>query len=74
LQQTRLAFHTASSEEIMHARVADVYFHRTIEVLRARGVSSTPVQAELTLKSGDRHKWFVVAGTEEVAHLLEGPV
>ena len=73
MQHTRLALHTASSEEIKYARVADVYFHRTIEVLRARGAEDIPVHAELTLESGDPDKWFVVAGIEEMAHLLEGP-
>ena len=29
-------FNTASGEEIKNARVADVYFHRTMEVLRER--------------------------------------
>lgn len=72
MQETQLAFHTASSEEIKSARVADVYFHRAMKVLRARGAENTPVHAELTLKSGDPDKWFVVAGLEEVAHLLEG--
>jgi nicotinate phosphoribosyltransferase len=72
LQETQLAFHTASSEEIKSTHVADVYFHRTMAVLRARGAENTPVHAELTLKSGNPDKWFVVAGLEEVAHLLEG--
>ncbi len=70
MQKTQLAFHTASSEDIKSARVADVYFHRAMEVLRARRAENTPVHAELTLKSGDPDKWFVVAGLEEVAHLL----
>jgi nicotinate phosphoribosyltransferase len=42
-------------------------------VLRARGAEDIPVHAELTLKSCDPDKWFVVAGIEEVAHLLEEP-
>ncbi len=71
MQETQLAFHTASSEEIKSARVADVYFRRAMEVLRSRGAENTPVHAELTLKSGNPDKWFVVAGLEEVAHLLE---
>lgn len=64
-------FNTASYEEIQGAEVADVYFHRTMEVLRARGAENTPVHVEVTLKSSDPEEWFVVAGLDEVAHLLE---
>ncbi|MGB3681997.1 MAG: nicotinate phosphoribosyltransferase [Rubrobacteraceae bacterium] len=64
-------FNTASYEEIKGAEVADVYFHRTMEVLKSRGLESTPVFAEITLKTSDPDAWFVVAGLDEVAHLLE---
>jgi nicotinate phosphoribosyltransferase len=52
--------------------VADSYFHRTLEVLRARGKENTPVFAEIAYKSSDPDEWFVVAGINEVAALLEG--
>ncbi|CAN5878957.1 nicotinate phosphoribosyltransferase [soil metagenome] len=64
-------FNTASYEEIKGAEVADIYFHRTMEVLKARGAENTPVHVEVTLKSFDPDEWFVVAGLDEVAHLLE---
>jgi nicotinate phosphoribosyltransferase len=65
-------FNTASSEEIRGAEVADVYFHRTMEILRARGLENTPVHAEVAYKTSDPDEWFVVAGLDEVAALLEG--
>lgn len=65
-------FNTASEEEIRSAAVADVYFHRTMEVLRARGLESAPVHVEVTYKTSDEDEWFVVAGLDEVAALLEG--
>ena len=65
-------FNTASSEEIKGAEVADVYFHRTMEILRARGLESTPVHAEVAYKTSDPDEWFVVAGLDEVAALLGG--
>jgi len=65
-------FNTASEEEIRNAAVADVYFHRTMEVLRARGLENTPVHIEVTYKTSDDEEWFVVAGLDEVAGLLEG--
>ena len=63
-------FNTASEEEIRGAKVADVYFHRTMQVLKARGLENTPVHVEVTLKTSDESAWFVVAGMDEVANLL----
>jgi nicotinate phosphoribosyltransferase len=64
-------FNTASYEEIKGAKVADVYFHRTMEILRSRGLEDTPVHAEVAYKTSDPDEWFVVAGLDEVARLLE---
>jgi nicotinate phosphoribosyltransferase len=66
-----LRFNTASEEEIKSTAVADVYFHRAMQVLRAEGKERTPVHVEVVLKSSDPEEWFVVAGLDEVAHLLE---
>ncbi len=68
----RTGFDTASYEEIKRAEVADVYFHRTMEILRARGLENIPVHAEVAYKTSDPDEWFVVAGLDEVARLLEG--
>lgn len=65
-------FNVASGEEIASARVADVYFYRTMEVLRARGLEDTPAHAEVSLKTSDPDAWYVLAGLDEVASLLEG--
>jgi nicotinate phosphoribosyltransferase len=65
-------FNTASEEEIRNAEVADVYFHRTMEILRARELENTPVHVEVAYKTSDEDAWFVVAGLDEVAALLEG--
>ena len=48
-----------------------MYFHRTMEVLRSRGLEDTPVHVEVTLKTSDESAWFVVSGMDEVASLLE---
>ena len=68
----RPRFNTASESEIRTAAVADVYFHRTMEVLRARDLDNTPVHMEVALKTSDEDVWFVVAGLDEVSGLLEG--
>ena len=70
-QPERPRFNIASEEEIAGAQVADVYFYRTMEVLRARGLQDTPVHAEVSLKTSDPDAWFVLAGLDEVAKLFE---
>ncbi len=65
-------FHLASPEEIKSGAVTDVYFNRTVQILRARGVR-TRVKAEVRLKSlPDDWSWGILAGIEEVARLLQG--
>ena len=64
-------FNSATDAEILKADVADSYFHRTMQILRARGLEDTPVHAELAYKTSDPDDWFVVAGLDEVAFLLE---
>ncbi|MFQ5585497.1 MAG: nicotinate phosphoribosyltransferase [Thermodesulfobacteriota bacterium] len=65
-------FHIVSQEDIRSGKVTDVYFARTLEVLRAKGIDK-PVRAEFFAKKLPRGwPWGVVAGIEEVAHLMEG--
>jgi nicotinate phosphoribosyltransferase len=64
-------FNSATDAEILKADVADSYFHRTMQILRARGLEDTQVHAELAYKTSDPDKWFVVAGLDEVAYLLD---
>jgi nicotinate phosphoribosyltransferase len=63
---------SATDTEILNAEVADSYFHRTMRVLRARGLDDAPVYAEVAYKTSDPDRWFVVAGLDEVAVLFEG--
>ena len=65
-------FNSAADAEILNADVADSYFHRTMQILRARGLEDTWVHAELAYKTSDPDAWFVVAGLDEVAYLLDG--
>ncbi len=63
---------SATDTEILNAEVADSYFHRTMRVLRARGLDDAPVYAEVAYKTSDPDQWLVVAGLDEVAVLFEG--
>ena len=63
-----MKFGIVSEEEILEGKTTDVYFLRTEEVLRAKGVNPKVVAEVTTTKGG----WAVLAGLEDVAHLLEG--
>ena len=71
--QPKRSFHIASEPDIKAGQVSDVYFARTVEILRARGLTKR-VKAEIRLKSFPQPDWSfgVLAGIEEAAALLEG--
>ncbi len=65
-------FHTADPRDIKNGRVTDVYFSRTLEILKAKGVDKR-VRAEFFAKKLPNDvPWGVLAGIEEVARLMEG--
>ncbi len=65
-------FHMADPKDIKSGRVTDVYFARTLEILKAKGIDKR-VRAEFFAKKlPDEWKWAVLCGLEEVAHLMEG--
>lgn len=65
-------FHIANNDEIKNGRVTDVYFARTLDILKAKGVDKR-VRAEFFAKDlPGGAQWGVLAGIEEVAHLMEG--
>jgi nicotinate phosphoribosyltransferase len=68
----RPLFHLAMPEAIKAGEVTDVYFARTAEILKAKGLRGR-VKAEVYLKSLPGDWGFgILAGIEEAAHLLEG--
>ncbi|MBI2457978.1 MAG: nicotinate phosphoribosyltransferase, partial [candidate division NC10 bacterium] len=65
-------FHTAKDEEIKAGQITDVYFLRTLEILKRQGITKRAV-AEVILKSFPPDwSWGVLAGIEEAAALLTG--
>lgn len=67
-----MPFHTVDAEAIKAGKVTDVYFARTVEILRALGVHKQCV-AEVTLKNRKPEWDFgVVAGVEELVELFDG--
>lgn len=67
-----MMFHTADPKDIKEGKITDVYFVRTMEVLKAKGVDKW-VKAEFIAKNlPDNWEWGVLAGIEEAANLLSG--
>lgn len=65
-------FHVAHQNEIKQGRITDVYFTRTVEILRKKNIN-LEATAEICFKSTPRDWQFgVLAGIEEAAALLEG--
>jgi nicotinate phosphoribosyltransferase len=65
-------FHIASDDDIKQGRVADVYFDRAVEVLRRKGLRKRVVAEVRASSLPADYGWAVLAGIEEVAHLVEG--
>src|SRR2546428_5044282 len=71
-KEPKRPFHTASDAEIKGGEVYDVYFERTVQILKARG-DRKRVKAEVYLKAlPEDWDWAVLAGVEEAAAPLQG--
>jgi len=65
-------FHIADEDDIRKGRTTDVYFARTMEVLKAKGVDKL-VRAEVIVKSlPGNAPWAVFTGLEELAEVVRG--
>jgi len=63
---------TADFDDIKSGRVTDVYFDRTIKILKAKGIDKW-VKAEFIAKNlPDDGEWGIFAGLEECSRLFEG--
>ncbi|BCB96352.1 nicotinate phosphoribosyltransferase [Dissulfurispira thermophila] len=64
-------FHTADHNDILSGKIADVYFERTLRILKAKGINPT-VKAEFIAKAfPGEYQWAVFAGLEEALYLLK---
>ncbi|MET1160815.1 MAG: nicotinate phosphoribosyltransferase [Thermoprotei archaeon] len=65
-------FYIASEDDIVNGLVTDIYFVRTVKILRTKGIRKK-VRMEFHASSLPRgYEWAVFAGLEEVVKLLEG--
>jgi nicotinate phosphoribosyltransferase len=65
-------FHTASADDIKGGEITDVYFRRTVEVLRAKGIRRHAAAEVRTTSLPGEYGWAVLAGIEEVVELMSG--
>jgi nicotinate phosphoribosyltransferase len=64
-------FHTADTADIIAGKITDVYFERTLRILKAKGINP-PVKVEFIAKTLPEHwPWAVFAGLEEALYLLK---
>ncbi|MCK9152564.1 nicotinate phosphoribosyltransferase [Methanobacterium alcaliphilum] len=64
-------FHIAPEKEILDGKITDVYFERTVQILKEKNIDCE-VKAEFIAKSlPDEWSWAVFAGLEEVLYLLK---
>jgi nicotinate phosphoribosyltransferase len=64
-------FHTAEPEDILDGKITDVYFERSLRILKARKINPL-VKAEFIAKSlPDKWPWAIFAGLEEALYLLK---
>jgi nicotinate phosphoribosyltransferase len=66
-------FYLATAEEIRTGKTTDVYFLRSLEVLKKAGKDRTVVDAEITTGGlPNAWPWGILCGVEEVVGLLKG--
>src|SRR5205809_324808 len=66
-------FYIATADEIRAGRTTDIYFVRTLDILKKAGRSRANVVAEVTTGAlPNSWPWGIFCGLEEVVHLLEG--
>jgi len=64
-------FHTAEPKDILEGRITDVYFDRTVKILKAKKINKR-VKAEFIAKNlPENWPWAVLAGVEEAAYLMK---
>lgn len=64
-------FHSADPDDILKGKITDVYFDRSLRILKAKGVNPV-VKAEFIAKVfPDNWPWAVFAGLEELLYLVQ---
>jgi nicotinate phosphoribosyltransferase len=65
-------FFIASFDDIKKGKVTDVYFQRTLEILKAKGINKKVVMEVFAKSLPNDWPWAVLCGIEELSQLFEG--
>jgi nicotinate phosphoribosyltransferase len=66
-------FNIATEQDILRGKTSDIYFQRTLEILKKEKRDRVSVLGEVTTHSlPDAWAWGVLSGVEEAVRLLEG--
>ncbi len=64
-------FHIAKPEDIIQGKITDVYFERTLKILKTKKINPV-VKAEFIAKNlPENWKWAIFAGLEEAIYLMK---
>jgi nicotinate phosphoribosyltransferase len=66
-----MGFFIAKEEDIKRGKTTDVYFKRTEEILKAKGLQRSVVAEFTASRLPKSYKWGIFAGVEEVVNLLK---
>jgi len=72
MEECEMVFFTAKEDDIKGGKTTDVYFKRTEEILKVKGLHKDVVAEFTTPKLPKSYKWGIFAGVEEVVNLLKG--
>ncbi len=71
MENSERIFYIAKEDEVISGEVTDIYFKRTVEVLKAAGLENVKVRAEFHVTSLPRgYRWAIFAGLKEVVNLI----
>ncbi|HEC62378.1 MAG TPA: nicotinate phosphoribosyltransferase, partial [bacterium] len=65
-------FHLSSNGDIKKGRITDIYFERTLKIIKEKNIDKKVV-AEIRARTlPSPHQWAILAGLDEALYLLEG--
>lgn len=65
-------FHLANPKDIKEGKVTDVYFERTVEIIKAKKIDKRVAAEVRASQLPNSYPWAVLAGLDEVLTLFEG--
>ncbi|MBA7494264.1 Nicotinate phosphoribosyltransferase pncB2 [subsurface metagenome] len=65
-------FHISNSDDIKEGKITDVYFERTVRILKKKRLDKRVVVEVRTRTLPSPYQWAILAGLDEALYLLEG--